>query len=67
MKYYSISYPGSFDSLKVKIPPLIASKPSADSLLEKLPRTILPVKIALVPLLLVADQDKLLFLAALNG
>jgi hypothetical protein len=62
MKYYSISYPGSFDSLKVKIPPLITSKPLVDSLLEKL-----PAKIALVPLLSVVDQDKLLFLAVING
>jgi hypothetical protein len=66
MKYYSISYLGSFDSLKVKISPLITSKPHVDSFLEKLPRIILPAKIALVPLLSVAVQDKLLFLAAIN-
>jgi hypothetical protein len=67
MKYYSISYLGSFDSLKVKIPPLITSKPLVDSLLKKLPRIILAAKIALVPLLSVAVQDKLLFLAAINS
>jgi hypothetical protein len=66
MKYYSISYLGSFDSLKVKITPLITSKPPVDSFLEKLHRIILPAKIALVPLLSVAVQDKLLFLAAIN-
>jgi hypothetical protein len=67
MKYYSISYLGSFDSLKVKIPPLITSKPHVDSLLKKLLRIILSAKIALVPLLSVAVQDKLLFLAAINS
>jgi hypothetical protein len=67
MKYYSISYLGSFDSLKVKIPPLITSKPPVDSLLKKLLRIILSAKIALVPLLSVAVQDKLLFLAAINS